>query len=102
VLFIDFKKANDSVRREVLYNILIEFGIPRKLVRIIKMFLNETCSRVRIGKNVSEKFTVQNGLKKRRCFITTAFQLYFGICHQEGPRETGRTDTEWDTTSGLC
>ena len=30
-LFIDFKKAYDSVRREVLYKILIEFGIPRKL-----------------------------------------------------------------------
>jgi sorting nexin-29 len=32
-LFIDFKKAYDSVRREALYNILIEFGIPRKLVK---------------------------------------------------------------------
>jgi len=31
-LFIDFKKAYDSFRREVLYNILIEFGIPMKLV----------------------------------------------------------------------
>jgi hypothetical protein len=38
-LFIDFKKAYDSVRREVLYNILIEFGIPMKLVRLIKMYL---------------------------------------------------------------
>ena len=26
--FIDFMKAYDSFRREVLYNILIEFGIP--------------------------------------------------------------------------
>ena len=34
-LFIDFKKAYDSVRREVLYIILIELGIPRKLIRLI-------------------------------------------------------------------
>jgi purine nucleoside phosphorylase len=39
-LFVDLKKAYDSVRREVLYNILIEFGIPMKLVRLIKMCLN--------------------------------------------------------------
>jgi len=31
-LFLDFMKAYDSVRREVLYNILIEIGIPMKVV----------------------------------------------------------------------
>jgi hypothetical protein len=45
-LFVDFKKANDSVRKEVLYNILIEFGIPVKLVSLIKMCLNETYGKV--------------------------------------------------------
>jgi hypothetical protein len=45
-LFIDFKKAYDSVRREVLYNNLNEFGIPVKLIRLKKMCLNETYSRV--------------------------------------------------------
>jgi hypothetical protein len=37
-LFIDFKKAYDSIKREVLYNILLEFRIPKKLVRLIKLF----------------------------------------------------------------
>ena len=40
-LFIDFKKAYDSVRREALYNTLVEFGIPKKLVRLIKMCLTD-------------------------------------------------------------
>jgi len=40
-LFVDFKKAYDSVWREVLYNIVIEVGIPMKLVRIITMCLIE-------------------------------------------------------------
>jgi len=48
-LFMDFKKAYDSVRTEVLYNILIEFGIPKKLVRLVKMCSTETYSRVRVG-----------------------------------------------------
>jgi len=44
-LYIDFKKACDSVRRQVLYNILIEFGIAMKLVTPIKMCLNEIPSK---------------------------------------------------------
>jgi hypothetical protein len=52
-LFIDFKKAYDSVRREVLYNILIEFGVPMKLVRLIKMCLNEIHS-----KDLSDSFPI--------------------------------------------
>jgi hypothetical protein len=63
-LFIDFKKAYDSIKSEVLYNILLEFGIPKKLVRLIKMCLNEIYSKVRIGKLSTDKFPIQNDLKQ--------------------------------------
>jgi hypothetical protein len=49
---------------EVLYSILIEFGIPMKLVRLIKMWMNETYSRVRVGKNLPDMFPIRNGLKQ--------------------------------------
>jgi len=63
-VFIDFKEAYDSVRREVLYNILIEFGISKELVRLIKMCLTKTYSRFRVGKNLSGMFPIRNGLKQ--------------------------------------
>jgi hypothetical protein len=50
--------------REVLHNILTEFGIPRKLVGLIQMCLNETYSIVHIGKYQPDKFLIQNGLKQ--------------------------------------
>jgi len=45
-----FTKYLDSFRRKFLYSILIEFGIPMKVIRLIKMYLNETYSRVCAGK----------------------------------------------------
>jgi len=58
-LFVDFKEAYDSVREEVLYNILIEFNIPMKVVRLIKMCLNEIYSTVRVGKCLSNVFPIR-------------------------------------------
>ena len=62
-LFTDIKKAYDSVRREVLYNILIEFGIPDETGKLIKMCLNETYSTVRVGKHLPDMLPGKNGLK---------------------------------------
>jgi hypothetical protein len=74
-LFIDFKKAYDSVKREVLYNILLEFDICKKLVRLIKMCLNETYSKVLVGKLLSDTFPIQNGLKKGDALLLLLFNF---------------------------
>jgi hypothetical protein len=66
-LFIDFKKAydSDSIKREVPYNILLQFGIFKKPVELIKMCLNEAYSKVRVDKLLSDTFSIKNGLKGR-------------------------------------
>jgi len=46
-----------------LYNILIQFRVPLKLVTLSKMSLNETYNEVRTGKSLSDAFPIQNGLK---------------------------------------
>ena len=43
---------------------LIEFGIPMNLVRLIKMCLTETYDRVRVGKHLSDMFSIKNGSKR--------------------------------------
>jgi hypothetical protein len=51
-------------RREVLYSILIEIGIPMKLVRLVRTCLNGTSSEAHIGKHLSDTIPIQNGLKQ--------------------------------------
>jgi hypothetical protein len=55
-LLADFKKAYG-------YNILTRFVVPMRLVRLIKMCLNKTYTKVCISKHLSDNFSVQNGVK---------------------------------------
>jgi hypothetical protein len=50
-LLMNLKEAYESLRREVLYNILIEFDVPVRLLRLIEMCLNENYSRFRKSKH---------------------------------------------------
>jgi hypothetical protein len=56
-------------------SILIEFGILKKLVRLIKMCLTEMHSRVRVGNNLSEMFPIRNGLKQGDALSPLLFNL---------------------------
>jgi hypothetical protein len=64
-----------------LYNILIEYGIPMELVRLIKMCLNEIYNNGRIGKHLSDNFPIQNNLKQGDALppLLFNFALEYGI-----------------------
>jgi hypothetical protein len=80
-----------------LYNILIEFGIPMKQVRLIKMCLSETFSRVRVGKHLSDTFPIKNGLKQGDALspLLVNFALEYAIT--EGSGKPGGLEIEWYT-----
>jgi hypothetical protein len=81
-LFINSEKAYDSARTEILYNILIEFGVPVENIRIIKMYLEETYVKFLIDKYLSDAFPIKNYLKKemlcRKCFSTLLQSVSYG------------------------
>ena len=88
-LFIDFKKAYDSARTEVLYNILIQFGIPMNLVQLIKMCLNETCSTVWVGRYLSDMFPIKIGLKQGDALSPLLFNLHLDCSVRREVRQDG-------------
>jgi hypothetical protein len=64
LLYIDLKKAQDSVHSRTLTEIMYEFGIPHKLVRLTHMTLTETEYVVKIQGKFSRKFSAQKELKQ--------------------------------------
>ena len=63
-LFIDFKSAYDTIKREQLYSAMGEFNIPNKLIRITRMTMENTKSQVRIQSDISDPITTKKGLRQ--------------------------------------
>jgi hypothetical protein len=60
---------------EVLYNILSKFWVSMKLVRLVKMCLNETYRKFRTGKHLSDTVPIQNGLKQGDALLLLLFNF---------------------------
>ena len=64
ILFIDFKRAFDSIHRSTLMRILRAYGIPDKLVRLIKCSYRETIARVKTEDGLTEAIAILAGVLK--------------------------------------
>jgi hypothetical protein len=63
LLFSNLLSVNRNIKiyKIIISPILLKFGLPKKLVRLIKMCLNETYSKVRIGKFCPINFLLRMG-----------------------------------------
>ena len=92
VLFIDLKKAYDSVPRNALWRVLEKIGVPPTMLQIIKSFHEGMKADVRVGDAPTDSFEVQNGLRQGCTLAPTLFNIYYSVvvsnwrdkCHLAG------------------
>jgi hypothetical protein len=83
-LYIDYKQVHDTINRTDLVEIMKEFGIPMKLVRLVKMTLTNTKSKVKIQGKLTPSFEATIGLRQGDSLST----LLFNLCMEKIIRNT--------------
>src|SRR3978361_2577824 len=74
MLFIDFERAFDSIRREIMLA-LKELGIEPKLRRLVQMTMGETVVSIKTLKGETEEFTIFKGVRQGDSLSATLFNL---------------------------
>ena len=77
VLFVDLKKAYDSVPRKALWCVLEKYGVPPTMLSVIRSFHEDMSAVVRVGDDFTEDIEVTNGLRQGCTLAPTLFNLYF-------------------------
>ena len=79
ILFVDLRKAYDSVPRSALWMVLEKFGVPPHMLDIIRSLHNGMSANIRVRGRVSEAFGVTNGLRQGCTLAPLLFNSYFAV-----------------------
>lgn len=63
-LFIDLSKAYDSLIRGKIWQKMKKFGIPRKLINLVRITVENSKCKVRVDGEISEEFEVGTGVRQ--------------------------------------
>jgi hypothetical protein len=96
--FIDLTKAYDRVDRDTLWLILERYGVPPKLLNLVKNLHVGAKAKVRIksdsGDDIfSDQFELLRGLKQGSVFAPLLFNIFFGAIIRAFRSECEKSDT---------
>lgn len=86
-IFIDFKQAYDSVQRAEIWRSLKLFGVPSKLILMIKVSTEGSRCAVKFGHKKSEEFHTTTGLKQDDALWPLLFNLVLEMTVREVQEE---------------
>ena len=79
LIFIDLRKAYDSVSRAALWRGLEIMGVPPSLVQLISSFHSGMTAKVRVGSSHTGSIPVNNGLRQGCSMAPVLFNLFFEL-----------------------
>ena len=78
ICFIDLAKAYDSVERVLLWEVLARFGVPPRMIKVIRMFHDGMRARVQLDDgDFSAWFNVCQGLRQGFVLSPLLFNIFF-------------------------
>ena len=89
MVFVDFIKAFDTGGRTGLWQLLRKNGCPEKFTKMIKALHTGMMANVSIGGEVSESFSVTNGVKQGFVLAPTLFSSFQSAMLDEVFRDMG-------------
>jgi sorting nexin-29 len=75
LLFVDFKQAYDSIKRSSLWQVMIELEILAKLMRLVKVCVQNSKCKVKFNSVMSEDFPVETGLRQGDALSPILFNI---------------------------
>ena len=79
IVFVDLTKAFDTVPRELLWKILLKYGVPEKFLNLIKLFHAGMEAKVSVCGKESPPFPVEVGVKQGDVLAPVLFNLFTSV-----------------------
>ena len=74
-IFVDYSQAFDSVNRNKIIECLIKYEVPKTIIKLIGLTLNNSIAKVKISNQFRNEFRIDSGVKQGDPLSITLFSI---------------------------